>query len=163
MALALENITQAYQRIVATLETQRASSSVHQAFLDLKNHLVSKGITQLQVLPFAATAIDTGADGAVLLDSAVAKFYAVYAKRVSDVDTTAAFLNVADDATNNATAADVVVVIRTNSANEESYAIIPAGEALSAGIVVSATTAPAGTTESAATESSNGFVVVGAA
>ncbi len=163
MALALEGILQAYQRIQATLYTQNASAAAHNAFRELKDNLVSKGITQLQVLPFAATTIDTGADGLVLLDSAVAKIYAVWAKRVADVDTTAAFLNVADDATDNSVAADAVYVIRTNSANEENWAISPNGEALSAGVVVSATTAPAGTTESAATESSNGFVVVGGA
>jgi hypothetical protein len=161
MAISVENANLVRQKVKIALAD--AHPAIQAAFEDLQKYLATQGKNpDLQFLPFAAADVDTGADGKVLADAAC-KLYGVYAKRVSDVDTTAAFLNVADDATDNSVAADAVVVLRTNVASQIGCAIFPAGIAMAAGVVVSATTAPAGTTESAATESSNGFVIIGAA
>jgi hypothetical protein len=164
MALALESISLASRRIDATLATQNASPLAVKAFKALIEELLSRGVAELQVLPFEGSTIDTGSNGLVLLTSAVAKYYGIYAKRVTGSDVTAAFVEVLDDATDNTSAATTLLAsLRTNAANEEQFHIFSNGEVLATGIVVSAVTAPTGATESAATESSYGFVIVGAA
>lgn len=161
MSLSLENSLLVKQKVKMALAD--AHPAIQAQFTELLKFLSTQGRNpELQFVPFAAADVDTGADGKVLADAAC-KLYGVYAKRVSDVDTTAAFLNIADDATDNSTAADAVVVFRTNAASQIGAAVFPSGIAMAAGVVASATTAPAGTTESAATESSNGFIVIGAA
>ncbi len=161
MSLSLEDSNLVRQKVKIALAN--AHPAIQAAFEDLQRYLATQGGNpQLSFLPFSAADIDTGADGKMLADAAC-KLYGVYAKRVADVDTTAAFLAVLDDATDNSTAADAVVVLRTNVASQIGAAILPAGIACSAGIVVAATTTVGGTTESAATESSNGFVIIGAA
>ena len=163
MAVSLQDANLVWQKV--KIATMNANPAVQNAFAELKKWLAQqKGNPQLQFFAVNAADIDTGADGAVILSGA-GKLYGAYFKRVSDVDSTNSFIEVLDDATDNsAPTTDIVATLRLGGvANEEVFAVYPNGAALGTGIVVSATTTAGGTTESAATESANGFLIVGAA
>lgn len=168
MAVSTENSNKVWQKVKASLNTagaSRSSSIASEALAQLKLYLATqKRNPDLQFIPFSAADIDTGADGSVLLSGA-GKLYAVWAHRVADVDTTDSFLEVLDDATDNsAPTTDIVAALRFSGASsEEAFVIFPEGHILGTGIVVSSTTTAGGTTESAATESADGFCIVGAA
>jgi len=158
-AFSLESAHYTKQRVeIALKNANPAIKAIFKALLD--SLAQDKRNVQLQFLPITAADIDTGADGKVVA-TGVAKLYGAYLKRVSDVDTTGAYYNFADDATDNSAAGDVRAVLFANAASEEMIYVNPIGEPLADGLVVSATTAAGGTTESAATESANGFVIVG--
>ena len=163
MAVSLQDANLVWQKV--KIATTNANPAVQNAFAELKKWLAQqKGNPQLQYFAINAADIDTGADGAVILSGA-GKLYGAYFKRVSDVDTTHSFIEVLDDATDNsAPTTDIVATLRlAGVANEEAFVVYPKGADLGTGIVVSATTTAGGTTESAATESANGFLIVGAA
>ena len=168
MAVSLESSNKVWQKVKGALNgagVSRSSAIASEAFLQLKIYLASqKKNPDLQFIPFSAADIDTGADGLVALSGA-GKLYAVYAKRVADVDTTDSFLEVLDDATDNsAPTTDIVATLRFSGASsEEAFVVFPEGHILGTGLVVSSTTTAGGTTESAATESADGFLIVGAA
>jgi hypothetical protein len=168
MALATQNANlvrqKAYNAAQAKLGSGNSPSPyVWYALKALFLHLAAnKGNPDLQFLPFDPALIDTGADGSVLLSGA-GKVYAIYAKRVNDVDDTDSFVEVLDDATDNsAPTTDIVATIRFTDASEEALVTFPNGAPFATGIVVSSTTTAGGTTESAATESASGFVIVAA-
>jgi hypothetical protein len=157
-AFAFESGNLVWQKVAKALLS--ANPGVAASFKALRQYVVEqKGNPDCQFIPFTAAAIDTGTDGLVA-GTGTGKLLGVYFKRVSDVDTTSAFNEVFDDATDNSTAANALVILRTTALNQERAWIDPVGISLATGLVVSSTTVPAGTTESAATESSNGFLVV---
>ena len=163
MALSLEDGNLVWQKV--KLATVNANPAVQNAFAELKKYLAQqKRNPNLQFFTVKAADIDTGADGKVVLDGA-GKLYGAYVKRVSDVDTTDSFIEILDDATDNsAPTTDIVACLRlSGTSNEEAFVVFPNGADLATGIVVSATTTAGGTTESAATESANLFLICGAA
>lgn len=140
-----------------------ASPFIWYALKALFLHLAAnKGNPDLQYLPFDPSAIDTGTDG-VNLATGAGNVYAFYAHRLADVDTTDSFVTLSDDATDNsAPTTDIIALIRFTDANEQGLVTFPNGAPFADGIVVSSTTTAGGTTESAATESATGFVIIGA-
>lgn len=169
MAVSTENSNKVWQKAKSALNVAGASRSggaVAEALAQLKLYLATqKANPDLQFLSFAAADIDTGADGAVAVAGA-GRLYAIYAKRVADSDATDSFLEVLDDATDNsAPTTDILACIRfSETLNQEGVLLIfPGGLPFADGLVVSSTTTAGGTTESAATESANGFLIVGAA
>lgn len=163
MAVSLQDANLVWQKV--KIATMNANPAAQNAFAELKKWLAQqKGNPQLQYFDVNAADIDTGADGKVILSGA-GKLYGAYFKRVADVDTTHSFIEVLDDATDNsAPTTDIVATLRlAGVSNEEAFVVYPKGADLAVGIVVSATTTAGGTTESAATESANGFLIVGAA
>lgn len=171
MAVSLESSNKVWQKVKSALNSagvKRSGAGVSQeAFLQLKIYLASqKRNPDLQFIPFSAADIDTGANGKVLLTGA-GKLYAVWAKRVADADVTNSFVEILDDATDNSNgAADIIAALQFNGTDvldgEEAFVVYPEGYSFGTGLVASSTTTAAGTTESAATESADGFLIVGA-
>lgn len=171
MAVVVESSNKVWQKVKAALNTagvlRSGSGATQESFLQLKIWLATqKRNPDLQFLPFSAADIDTGADGKVVVAGA-GKLYAVWVHRVVDADVTDSFVGVYDDATDNsAPTTDLITVFHLNGTDvvgsEEAFAMYPNGYTFGTGIVVGSTTTAGGTTESAATESADGFLIVGA-
>ena len=105
---------------------------------------------------------DLGAD-AVAADVAC-KLYLIYLKKQNTA--TDAFVNIFNDATNDATAGDAFISIGLTVGNDEVLLVYPNGLALSAGAVYGSYTAligANGSTPSTSGDGPNGFLIVGAA
>ena len=168
-AVTLESSNKVWQKVKSALNisgVSRSGGAAVEPLAQLKMYLATqKGNPDLQFITFQAADIDTGADGANPIDGA-GRLYAVYAKRVADSDVTDSFIQVLDDATDNsAPATDTLFTVRfSETLNQEAaLAIFPGGLPFADGLVISSTTTAGGTTESALTESADGFIIVGAA
>jgi hypothetical protein len=171
MAVVTQNSNKVWQKVKSALNVsgiKRSGSGVTQeGFLALKLYLATqKSNPDLQFIAVSAGNIITAPEVEI---SGAGKLYAAYFKRVADNDATDSFVTVYDDATDDAGfATDTIVQFRFNGSTtategEEAFAVYPEGHAFATGLVVASNTDADGTTGSAATESADGFLIVGSA
>ena len=116
----------------------------------------------LQFLTFTDAQVTTA--GGVLLGTGTPRLYVIYAKKTgtSGVGTaTVSYLKFYDNATDDTTASAERIALPLLAAAEEVLYISPTAVAYANGIAVGADTTIAGTTDSTAGDSGNGFVIVG--
>lgn len=161
MALSLQNSNLVWQKAKIALDSLGAGPVATAALRALKEKLAGVGGNpDLQFVAIDATAIDD-ASGSVLADAAC-KVYGVYAKKTATA--TDVYLAILDDATDDTgVATDVRAIIPFLEASHEAIVIDPAGVAMGTGVVAKTYTDWDGTTDSAAGDSPNGFVIIGAA
>lgn len=163
MALSLENQNYVWQRVASLQSVMHPD--VAKQFKALREALSqSKRNIQLQLLTFTG-AQSVAAGGTVLLDGACT-VYAVYVKKNGTTgangNTTAAAIKIYDDATNDGTAGDAKLGVGVLTTNDEAALTHPVGFAFGTGVVVTGHVNFAATTDSAAGDGGQGFVIVGA-
>lgn len=159
-AASLQSSNLVWQKVKQALAG--ANPATQAAFRELKTYLATqKGNPNLQFVPFDPVDIDTGANGYNPIDDATVKYYGVYAKSLSTL-VASSWVGVYDSDDDNATTTECIVALKMSAASQSQFHILPQGVALAKGIVIAAATAPVGTTESDAVDSSAGFVLIGA-
>ncbi len=121
---------------------------------------MNKGNPDLQFLPYGTA--DSTTNGGTDLTGAAATLYAWFGSGQRTTGTTAAFEAIHDASSNGATTTTVWTA-KLNAAGQAFWVCEPNGRALATGCTISSATAVGGSTESTATDSSNGFIVIGAA
>ena len=167
MALSLEDSNLAWQRVKIALATEPTAAGsgtpppAIDAFKSLKTYLATVlGNPTLQFVAIDATDIDD-ASGKVLADVACT-LYGVFLKKLATA--TDVYVHILDDATDDTgVATDTRVLLAMLESEESAFAIYPNGIPMAAGVVAKAYTTAAGTTDSAATDTPNGFVIIAAA
>lgn len=161
MSLSTENSLLVWQKAKNAMESLGASPVAVAAFKALKEQLAGVGGNpDLQFAVISATDVDD-ASGKVLADAAV-KVYGVFAKKQNDG--TDAYLAILDDDTDDASpVADVRFVLGFIDANQQAFAVYPAGLSMAKGVVAKAYTEFDGTTDAADTTTPNGFIIFSAA
>ena len=156
MALALESAGRVRQKT-------RSLTLDPSVFLALKGFFqywaTNKQNADLQFVPFSDTQATTTA-GAPIVD-APCTVYVQYVKKGSTA--TDSFLKLFDDITDDSTTTDSRNAVALLEADEESLLIYPKGLTMAVGVVVSATTALEGSTNSTAGDAGNGWLIIGAA
>jgi hypothetical protein len=118
----------------------------------------NKGNPDLQLLTFVGEDA-LGASGSVLLSGACT-VYALYGKKTATAED--AYMELFDDATNDATIGDQRVALPFLVASEEGIWVSPNGVAFGTGVVAKMYTTVAGTTDTTSGAGVNGFVIIGA-
>lgn len=118
-----------------------------------------KGNRDLQFIPIADADV-TGTDGVVSLD-VPATVYVAYIKKGSTA--TDSYFKLFDDITDDSTTTDARLSLGLLEANESHIVVYPQGLTMATGIVSTSHTNSAGTTDSTAGDSGNGFLIIGAA
>lgn len=157
MAVSTENANLVWQKVKAAL--MNASPAAQAAFAGLKQYLATQGGNpDLQFIPFSAAdiVVDTGYSPI----GAACKVYGLYAKNSGAGDGTDSFIAL-HNAADNASAGFVGGVIQDD--NDAFLAIKHNGWSFATDLTISAATAMAGATESAAANAADGFVIIGAA
>ena len=156
MALSLESAGKVRQKT-------RAITLDPSVFIALKGFFhywaTNKGNADLQLIPVKDSDV-TGTDGVISAD-APATVYVVYIKKGSTA--TDSYFKLFDDVTDDSTTTDARLSLALLEANEEHLIIYPKGLTMATGIVSTSHTNSAGTTDSTAGDSGNGFLIVGAA
>jgi len=156
MSLSLESAGRVRQKT-------RALTLDPSVFLALKGFFqywaTNKNNADLQFVPFSDAQATTTA-GTPIVD-APATVYVAYVKKGSTA--TDSYLKLFDDITDDSTTTDHRVSLGLLEANEETIAIYPKGLTMATGVVVTATTAGEGSTQSTAGDAGNGFLIIGAA
>ena len=158
MALSLESSNLVWQKVKVALENAEPAAQL--AFKGLKQWLAQqKGNANLQYIGLDDADI-TGTDGVVSADAAC-RVYGVYIKKRTTA--TDAFVKLFDDATNDGTAGDQMLVLPLKEASETQVFVAPDGLTMGTGIVSTSHTTSQGTTDSTAGDAGDGFIVIGAA
>lgn len=159
MALTLEDANKTWQRVNIALANARPD--VVAAFAALKHYLAQdKRNPQMQFVSILSGSVDD-AGGQVLADAAC-KLVGLYLKKQATA--TDVYLALFDDATNDAGGdTDHRFSFPLLVASEVKYFTDGEGFALAAGLVAKAYTDATGTTDSADTDTPNGFALVIAA
>lgn len=159
MALSLEDSNLVWQKAKVSLESLGADNVARATLKALKEKLASTGGNpNLQIVPIVATDVDD-ASGAILAD-VPCKLYAVFVKKLATAGDI--FLHILDDAADDTgIATDTRLMIGLVGSGEQAVASYPAGAAMAAGVVAKSYTEPDGVTDSAATDTPNGFVIIG--
>lgn len=156
MAISLESAGRVRQKT-------RSLTLDPSVFLSLKGFFqywaTNKNNADLQYVPFSDAQATTTA-GAPIVD-APCTVYVFYVKKGSTA--TDSFIKLYDDITDDSTTTDHRQSIALLEADEESLVIHPKGLTMATGVVVSATTAAEGSTQSTAGDAGNGFLIIGAA
>ena len=161
MALSLESSLYVWQKVRNSADALAADPVAVATFKALKEDLATVGGNpDLQFVPINATDVDD-ASGKVLADVAC-KLYGVFLKKQATA--TDAYLVLFDDATDDTGGAtDARVSIGLIDSSQQVFAIYPNGISLAAGLVAKSYTDYDGTTDSADTDTPNGFAIIGAA
>jgi hypothetical protein len=158
MALTTESAGRVRQKTRVYTQSPAILMALKAVFLYLAT---TKKNPDLAFLPITGSDADA-ATGQVLSDSPCI-VYAVYGRKPEGADTDA-YLNLFDDATDDAGAAtDTRVSIDFQSGGDEAFLIFPQGLDMATGLVAKAYTDYDGTTDSVAGDAPNGFVIVSAA
>jgi hypothetical protein len=157
--VVLENANLVWQKTAIALDSLGAKKLTREAFKALKNYLSQeKNIANLQFVPISATDVDDAA-GKVLMDGPC-RIYGIYLKKqATATDTYLALLN--DDTDDASPVTDVRIVLGLQESAETAFAMYASGIAMSVGVVAKAYTEFDGTTDSADTDTPNGFVILG--
>ncbi len=168
-AFAFESENLVWQRVRIFLDACYASPGAKAAFKAYKQWMAEHKLAPvMQFLSFTdAQAI---ASGGTVLGSGTAHIIAAYAIKVGTVvgtaaqnttgTTTASWLKLFDDATNDTTTSDQQLTMPLPAKNAEAVFFAPQGVALATGLVVASDTSAFGTTDSTAGDSGNGFVLI---
>ena len=156
MALSLESASKVRQKT-------RALTLDPSVFLALKGFFSywssNKGNADLQLIPIADADV-TGTDGVISADAATV-VYVVYIKKGTTA--TDSYFKLFDDVTDDSTSTDARLSMALLEASEEHLVIYPKGLTMATGIVATSHTDSAGSTDSTAGDSGNGFLIVGQA
>lgn len=156
MALSLESAGRVRQKT-------RALTLDPSIFLALKGFFAywasNKSNADLQLIPVGDAAI-TAAGGGVLAD-APATVYVAYIKKTNTA--TDSYFKLFDDITDDSTTTDNRLTVGMLEANEEQFVMFPKGLTMATGVVGAAHTNAEGATQSAAGDSGNGWIIIGAA
>jgi len=158
MALTVQDGVLVWQKVAKALAG--ANPATQKAFYDLKTYITTQGGNpQLQFIPY--TAAQAIVNGGTSLVGGACTLYGWYGKAARTTGTTSAFEALHDAADNSATTTTVDTA--RIKATGQSFAVIhPTGVAFATDVVISSATAVGGSTESAAADADNGFVIVGA-
>ena len=165
MALTTQNANlvrqKAYNAVYGFSKTTRLVSPFHfYAVKALFLHLAAnKGNPDLQFAPYTAEQAVT--DGGTSLIGGACTLYAWYGLARRTSGTTASFQAIHDAASNAATTT-TVVTHKINATNQSFLVVDPDGIALATDAVISAAVAVGGSTESAAADATDGFIIVSA-
>jgi hypothetical protein len=155
MAISLENANKTWQRVNIALAN--ASPAAQKVFKALKQTLAQDYRNKdLQFVAFTESDADA-AGGTVLVDAAC-RIVGVYAKKENSATDNITFLY--DDATNDGTAGDAVIGLAVREANEEAFAIYPAGLTCGTGVVVTQYSDGVGATDGS--NGAAGFIIIAA-
>jgi hypothetical protein len=161
MALTLENSSKVWLKVDAYFSSHDGGSAspIHTAaFTGLKNNLLTRGLTQLQFVPFSQADIVTNLGYSPL--DVPAKVYGVYAKNPGNSGGTDSYITL-HNAANNASVPFITGLIQV--ADDEFSYVNGRGIDFTTDVTVSGATTSGGATESTAADSADGFVIVGAA
>jgi hypothetical protein len=162
MALTLENGQDMWRRVAAYLSAHdqgTASPAAVEAFRGLRAWLVEQnGNPTLQFVPFSAADIVTNLGYSPL--DVPAKVYAMYVKNTGGSDGTDSYITL-HNAANNASVPFITVLIQDD--DDEAFFISARGVDFTTDVTVSGATTAGGATESAAADSADGFLIIGAA
>ena len=165
MALSTQAANLVWQKVDIALNSASLSAPIRQQFAALKAYLSQvKGNRDLEFVAFTDAGI-TGADGVVIADAAC-KLYAVFVQKDGTSGTgtaTDSFVKAFDNATVDTTATDGRVVIPLLVAARTGVYFDHNGLDMAAGIVATAHTTYAGSTDSTAGDAGPGFIILGAA
>lgn len=114
----------------------------------------NRGNPDLEYYTFAALADDT-----VAVDAACTLFYAYMRKQNTAVD---AYAKIFDNASSTGTAADERVTLFFADGRDTAVLWYPQGQPMAAGVVLTSHTTSSGTTDSAAADGPDGFLIWGA-
>jgi len=158
MALTVQDGVLVWQKVKAALVG--ANPAAQDAFRTLRVYMATQGLNpQLQYCPFSAE--DSVVNGGTSLVGGACTLYGFYCKGRRTTGTTSAFQAIHDAADNSATTT-TIVTSRFKATGQSFYWISPTGIALATDAVISSATAVGGATESAAADSGDGFIIVGA-
>jgi len=161
MAISTEAANKAWQRVKIALAG--ATPFANKAFRELKAHLAqAKGNPDLQVV--AQTDASYVAAGGTVVADAACTLYGWYVKKIGTGTGTAtdAWVKIYDDATNDGTGGDAMFALPLLVANDERLYLDGAGFPCATGIVAVGHTTLLGTTDSTATDTGAGFILLGA-
>lgn len=169
-ALVNEGGNLVWQRVQIALLANDASEAAWQMFKQLRMYLATQNKNpKLQFLGFSDSQLTTS-NGAQL-GTGTPTFYAAYFKKNGsnkNGTTTATYIQIADDATDASTAANLRWRLPALTTNEEKFvvdlSVLTVPKAWSNGVAVVGTTAPTGVggaTTSTAGDTGNGFIIVG--
>ena len=161
MALSLQDSLFVWQKVKASSDSLNLDKVIVDSLKSLKERLAGVGGNpNLQFVPIDATTVDD-ASGAILADVAC-RLYAVVAKKQATA--TDVFLHILDDATDDTgIATDTRVMLSFIESSDQAIASYPKGVAMGTGVVAKAYTESDGVTDSASTDTPNGFIIIGAA
>ncbi len=161
MALVVQDAQLVWGKVNSALNGVNISGSpnpaIVAAFKALKSYLSQQGgVKELQYLTYSEAQADA-AGGTVLLAGACKVYAAFYRKNTAS---TVNWTWLYNDATNDGTAADAMIVFPGTVASQEQCHIIPAGLAFDTGVVVTQyVTDPLGASDGS--DGGDGFVIVG--
>ncbi len=161
MALTLERYQSVWRKVDAWFSYHDGGSSAPAhvaAFQGLKANLITRGIENLQFMPFSAADIVTNLGYSPL--DVPAKVYGFYVKNPGTSTGTDSYITL-HNAANNASVPFITGLIQLVD-DEFSY-INSRGIDFTTDVTVSGATASGGATESAAVDAGDGFLIVGAA
>ena len=163
MALSTQSANFVWQKVDIALSSISIGTPIRQQFNDLKAYLAqAKGNPDLEFVAFTDAGI-TGTDGVVLADAA-AKLYAVFVQKDGTSGTgtaTDSFVKIFDNATVDTTATDGRVVLPLLVAARTGIYFDRNGLDMANGIVATAHTSYAGSTDSTAGDAGPGFIILG--
>lgn len=161
MALTLEAYQSVWRKVdqfFASHNAGKAGPAHVAAFAGLKANLITRGVANLQFVPFSAADITTNLGYSPL--DVPATVYGIYIKNPGNSTGTDSYITL-HNAANNASVPFVTGLIQV--ANDEFSYINARGQDFSTDVTVSGATTSGGATESAAADAGDGFLIVGAA
>jgi hypothetical protein len=163
MALSLESASlvqqKAYATINGTLESAQ-SRIAWEAARSFFQYWAQSGNADLQVLPFATTDVVPATGYSPI--GVASQLYFVFAKNPGAGDGTDSYLSV-HDAADDADPDTVHVMVRIEDDNDVQFAVNPKGWDLATDLTIHASTTAGDSTDSAAANAADGFMIVGAA
>jgi len=167
MALSLVNANLVWQEVKIAFGGESGAGTgtpklLQEQFLALKAHLAQvKKNPDLQIVRIQGGSIDD-ASGQILADTPC-KLYGVYLKKAATG--TDVFTQIIDDATDDSLAAvtSIVAVLPLTQSSEQVALFYPNGLAMSTGVVAKAYNEFDGVTDSSASDTPDGFIIIGAA
>jgi hypothetical protein len=161
MALTLEayqNVWRKVDQFFSSHNAGHAGPAHVGAFAALKANLITRGVVNLQFLPFAAADIVTNLGYSPL--DVPAKVYGLYIKNPGNSTGTDSYITL-HNAANNASVPFITGLIQ--QVDDEFSYINARGADFTTDVAISGATTAGGATESAAADAGDGFLIVGAA
>lgn len=159
MALALESEGRMWQRVKIAL--LNASPMDQLVFKGLREYMAThKRLPDLQFIPFTSTQLEA-VDGTGSLVGSACTLYGVYALAHRTAGTTAAFITVNNAITTDASTT-TIITLQINATAQHYAVAIGDGKVFATDISVVSLTTVGGDTASAAGDSADGFIIVGA-
>jgi hypothetical protein len=160
MALSLEAESHVWQKVKIAL--MNASPIAQLAFKGLREYMTThKQLPDLQFKQFANTDLESDGGNAEAIFSAAGTLYGFYYKAHRTSGTTAAFIDIHDASTEDATTT-TLATFKINKTGQEGIGIWGNGLPFATDLTISSATAVGGNTQSAAGDGADCFIIVGA-